>query len=414
MELTVAQPCPTCGAEIVLREDERLLRCDYCDVNNYMVHSSLPRFLLPARLPTHIQQRDLFYLPYLRFKGVVYTYGGQKVRHSIIDTTRAGSGLEKIPLSLGLRPQVMNILPVTANTPGGFIKQSVAAKTVFKEAAKLTTVVSGSRKNKFIHMAFIGESLSRIYLPVYCHRGALYDGVTRRMLLEEVVSDNLEALSVAGRKEWEPKFISTLCPGCGDPMEAAGGSLVMICTNCDSGWLEQGGRFEAADGLTVKGSADCGYVPFWYLKTTTAGAELASFADFLELTNQPVMIRKSHREKQLAFMVPAFKANPRTYLQAARNFTLRQGLFPDGERTFKGHRYPVTMPSGEAAQSIKSVLAFCAVSHVKIRELIGRLSFTVAAPKLIYLPFRDAGHDVIQEQSGISISAAALKYGLKM
>ena len=89
MDLTIEQTCPTCGAPITLHEDDRLIQCPFCDGHNYMVHRQLPRFALPAKLCQSGGQR-LIYVPYLRFKGTIYSCQEKEVRHNIVDTTRIG------------------------------------------------------------------------------------------------------------------------------------------------------------------------------------------------------------------------------------------------------------------------------------------------------------------------------------
>jgi len=125
MELAVAQNCPSCGAEIVLAEDTRMLRCPYCDVNNYRLERTAPRYLLPARLPVSIAADEVLYIPYLRFKGTVYEVREGSVEHRLVDTTRLGIAAPELPASLGLRPQAMRLLPLTVSRPGRYLHRRV-------------------------------------------------------------------------------------------------------------------------------------------------------------------------------------------------------------------------------------------------------------------------------------------------
>ena len=417
MELTIQQPCPACGAEITLNEDDRLVRCAFCDVVNFRVQQRLPRYTLAARLPSHVAVDELLYIPYLRFKGCIYYCQGGQVRHKLVDTTRVGCAAGTLPVSLGLRPQAMKVLPVTEQRGGGYVRQSVKAEQIFTEAARITMLYEKENKNRRLHRAFIGETVSRIYLPAYLYNDMLYDGISHRNIGTASVAEELSGQLIPFNTEWEPRFISTHCPACGDVMQGARETLVMLCGNCETQWLEEQGRFIRLDCQTVTALEDSArYLPFWQIEPFVTGYQLATFADFLRLTNQPVVIRPQHQARSLSFIVPAFKMNPSQFLQAAKALTvLQDSLQPGGEqRLDPGSAYPVTLSHSEAVEALKSILAASAVSVKKVMEILPSLSFTAQKKRLIYLPFRDAGHDCIQHQTGVSISTAALRFGRKL
>lgn len=412
MELTVQQPCPTCGADIFLHEDDRLVQCEYCDVHNYKAHQTLPRYYLPPRLPSHVSKEQVFFTPYLRFKGTVYYCQSKKVHHKLIDTTRVGFPLKDLPLSLGLRPQAMNVSPVTHVVEGQFLRQAIKARSIFNDVSKLATLFAEDKKNPVLHRAFIGETISRVYLPLYVYHGYLYDGVSHAKLGPSSLIDTFRSAIIAVNSGWEPKFISTICPECGAVMEGSRDTLVMSCHNCESLWQEVGGRFEKVDFGVVRSTTGEGiYLPFWYVEPEVSGYELSTLADYLVLTNQPIAVMKKHQDKRLAFIIPAFKVNPNTFLNAAKNFTSVQLAFADVEHCSIKDSYPVTLPHKEAVQSLKTVLAAGAVSAKKVFAVLENLAFRVTAQKLLYLPFHWVGHDVRQEQTGFSFSSAALRFG---
>lgn len=412
MELSIKQNCPTCGASITLQEDDRVIQCSFCDVRNYMVQSKLPRFALPAKLPKHIDHEQLIYVPYLRFKGSIYYCQGNEVKHTIIDTTRVGVDSSRLPVSLGLRPQAMKILPVTENLHGTYIRQNIKTKSVFQHAARLTTLFKKKTKNPILHRAFIGETVSRVYLPLYIFHDILYDGITHENLGSSHRFDTTFNKTVPFHSSWEPQFLSTLCPGCGEPMVGSKDTLVMSCNNCESLWQETGGRFSRLVWSRARaGHPDSVYIPFWRITPAITGVELESLGDFLRMTNQPVVVRREHTERKLTFLIPAFKVNPGVFLQTAKNLTISQLNIPPGEPGKIEIRYPVTLPHKEAVQSLKSVLAACAVSPQKVMPHLANLSFSVDTQEVVYLPFTDIGHDLVQEQTKVNIMAAALRYG---
>ena len=121
MDLTIQQNCPSCGARIELHEADRLIRCPYCEGQNLMTSRGVFRFVLPDKAPSHISRREMFYAPYLRFKGNIYYCKGKQQKYKVVDTTQKGINMGILPPSLGLRPQAMHISPVTESTKGIFL-----------------------------------------------------------------------------------------------------------------------------------------------------------------------------------------------------------------------------------------------------------------------------------------------------
>ena len=128
MDLTIHQNCPSCGAGIELHEADRLIRCPYCEVKNFMVTRGPLRFLLPDKAPWHIERSEMFYAPYLRFKGNIYYCKGKYQKYKVVDTTQQGMNARALPVSLGLRPQAMPVSLVTKEIQGTFLQQTVKAK----------------------------------------------------------------------------------------------------------------------------------------------------------------------------------------------------------------------------------------------------------------------------------------------
>ena len=417
MDLVVEQSCPSCGAPIVLHETDRLIVCPYCDVNNYMVGGGGLRFLLRAGCPAGIDPEDLLYLPYLRFKGCIYQCQGTEVRHAMIDTTRIAIAHDRLPMSLGLRPQAMQLIQGTAAIAGRFVPLQVQPESIFAQAVRLTALFKREESGQVRHRAFIGETVSRVYLPAFEKDDMVVDAVTERGIMEQGHEwEKITATAVPFRRDWEPRFLSTLCPRCGASLHGEADALVLQCRNCETMWEEADGRFAAVEWGRVPGAAAADLaLPFWKIMVSRdGGGVLQTYADFLRLTGQPVVIRAEDETRPLAFWIPAFKLQPAAFLQTAHYLTVAQKRLADGEPGSLPTAYPVNLPRREAVQALKSVLAAATLARKRLFPLLPALGLQAAAAALVYLPFEDAGHDLIQRQTGVVIGAAALRFGRKL
>jgi len=77
-----------------------------------LAHRGPQRFVLPDTISSQIPRADVFYIPYLRFKGHIYSCLGEQLEYKIVDTTQLGYNNRRLPASLGLRPQAMKIQQV--------------------------------------------------------------------------------------------------------------------------------------------------------------------------------------------------------------------------------------------------------------------------------------------------------------
>lgn len=415
MDLTIHQNCPSCGAGIELHEADRLIRCPYCEVQNFMITSGVFRFTLPDKAPAHIDRRSMFYAPYLRFKGNVYYCKGKFQKFKVVDTTQQGMDTAILPPSLGLRPQAMPISLVSSDIKGVFLRQTIKAQVLLERAALLTVIDSENIEAPFYHRAYIGETLSCIYLPLYVADGVLYDAVTNKVMASGGSSERMMAQGVRYRETWTPRFLATLCPHCGDALSGEHDSLVLLCHNCHSSWEERRGSFSSIDWEKVSSiDSNVYYLPFWKLQVRSPENGLESFGDLLRVTNQPRVVMAKHTEMELEIWVPAFKLRPSTFLRLGKTVTLSQERIPPGDSVMVGRMHPVTLQRKEAVQAIKSFVAAVALNKRKLLPLLPEMYFHPVATTLSYLPFADQGHDFVQEQTGISVAKSVLRFGRKL
>jgi predicted RNA-binding Zn-ribbon protein involved in translation (DUF1610 family)/ribosomal protein S27E len=413
MDLTIEQSCPSCGAPIELHEADRLIRCPFCDVGNYLVAAEgTARFVLPDKAPDRIAREDVIYAPYLRLKGNIFSCQGKQVDHKVIDTTHRGMNIPNLPVSLGLRPQAMKIFPVTAGIVGRFFPQAETMTTVFAKATELAAIFSKENNEPLYHRAFIGETISCIYLPLYLEGDFVYDAVLNRSLGERKALTGLAQQAKRYHPSWTPRFLATLCPHCAETLEGEHDSLVLSCPNCASLWAEKDGAFHPVRWQIIRAEGDNAiYLPFWRIRPTATGVSLSSFGDFLRLTNQPVVVRREHEALELCFWVPAFKIRPNLFLQLAKSMTISQAKIPDGGTDMVKMMYPVTLPSSEALQSLKTILADITMDKRHFLPELPGIKFQARQTDLVYLPFTFCGHDLVQEQTSISVASTVLHFG---
>ncbi len=415
MDLTIEQSCPSCGASIVLCEDDRLIQCAFCGVHNYKPGGVGSRYVLPAVLPDDFEEDRLIYVPYLRFKGSIFYVRDNEVKHKIVDTTRLGLDNRQLPVSLGLRPQAMRIKPVVSSIHGAFLIQSVPTKTVFRYAVMVADLFSDSTQKNTYHRAFIGETISRIYQPCYVKDEQLIDAVGQSVIGESALLQKHLPNRCSSKVSWEPHFITTICPGCGGLLSGEHDSLVLQCENCESLWQERNNRFIPLEWKVVKSDdASARYLPFWQITVSSQGVVLNSFGDYLRFTNQPLVVLQKYDKLPLVFWVPAFKINPKAFLQIASQLTVAQTRIPQeqtGQTMRVANGYPVTLDRQEAVQSIKSVLANTILNKEKVFPLLPKLRLSASHCELTYLPFVSQAHDLVQEHTHAAVQTAALRYG---
>jgi hypothetical protein len=295
---------------------------------------------------------------------------------------------------------------------GKFLKQSVKTEKILDHAAKITTLFASKKDQTMQYRAFIGESLSRMYLPVYAAGAKMIDAVDGRALGD---ADDYQPWAGKGSppdKTWEPRFISTRCPRCGALLDGERDSLVLLCENCETVWQEQKGRFHLLRWKVIPSrNPKAVFLPFWKITFQTEMGELKTFGDFLRLTNQPVVVDPGDDKRRLAFWIPAFKINPKAFLQISTKTTVTQKHIPPGKELFPEHAHPVTLPWKEAFQAVKSVLAAAAVSKKNVFLRLPHMRLSSAGYTLRYLPFTVRSHDYIQQHVPVTVVSAALKYG---
>ena len=440
MDISVEQACPQCGAPIVIGETDRLLTCPYCEVKSFIRANGAFRYCLP---PRRSDGRDisLLYIPYLRFKGNIFVINEAGIGHKVVDTTQIGIDLPGLPPSLGVRPQVMPVKRLMPDVSGRYLPLTTRARAVLEKAIRLTPLrleqrqterklvsyeggeavfdiktrmktVEYSSHSRFLHRAFIGETVSFVYLPVELKEDEIIDGVTGNPL---PVSGELAEHLLHGmvfNPRWQVRFTATLCPDCGWNLDGEGDSLLLTCSNCNTLWAIGREKVEKVDWRMVAGDRQTAiYLGFWRITGRIPALDINSFADFIRRTNQPMLVKSSWEQQKMSFWIPAFKLRPKVFLRVGRQATIGQWRLAPGAGHVQDNLYPVTLPTSEAKQSIKVILAASTAGRKNVFPFLPRVRLQDGAATLVYLPFVDKGHDWYQPESGITVSKAVLRFG---
>ena len=405
MGFTVEQECPQCGAPIVLDETDRLLRCAYCNVKSLIFSPSYFRY----RLPHRVSGEDIIYLPYLRFRGTIYFCKDLTIGYRIVDLTHTGLDIKGIPATLGIRPQAMKMRFLTSETTGLFLRSRLDATDILTRAGKIS---SGTPKGRIFHRAFIGDTTSLIYLPMYIKGDALVDAVINRPVTGLTLGRESIETEALKNPKWEIAFIPALCPACGWNLEGERDSVVHLCQNCGTAWAARDGRLKPVQFEIMYGRYERNiYLPFWKFTVISRDVGIKSFADFIRLTNQPLAIDENWEKEDMSFWSPAFKIRPKLFLNISRNLTIVRKELKTENKIPREPIFPVTLQLREALQALKIILAASCVDKRDLFPNLPRIRFEVKESILSYLPFAETTHDMIQWDTGISINKRSLFYG---
>lgn len=409
MDIRIAQGCPQCGAPVPFTEDDQLLTCPYCATCNVVQSQGPGRFVLP--LPPSLRQEGLLFAPYLRFKGTIYLVSDAGIEHRVIDTTQAANPMPGLPPSLGLRPQAMGVCRLDGLAQHRYLPQTIGANAILEKAAAIADL-SPVAANGLYHRAYIGESLSYIYLPLEIESGMVVDAVSTNALvsLEEAADAIVQGRRFASA--WSVRFFAALCPHCGATLGGERDSRVLPCANCHSAWSVGAEGLKRVEWHLQPGGRETAlYLPFWKITAHIPALSIYSFADFIERSNQPLLPRPRWRERAMSLWVPAVKLRPKIFLQAGRQATLGQWLLKPEEGRVVQQLHPVTLPATEARQAAKLMLAATTASPKLIFPFLPQVRLTETMMQLIYLPCRDNGHDWVQPETNITISKNILRFG---
>jgi len=398
MKILIEYECPQCGAPAELEETDKLVTCKYCRVKSYLYHKNYFQYVLPHNAP---KNKNLFFIPYWRFKGMLFSYIAEDIAHKFVDVSLQAFESTLFPASIGLRSQALKLRFVTPDINGHFVKPKLPFQSVMNTFMnRLTT----STPEAIHHQTHIGETISTIYSPFYTDKNKLYDAVLNEAL-EVKLPDNFDILNYPGGKpRWSLDFIPTLCPHCGWDLEGNRDTHALICGNCISVWIPFSKKLNRLKfGCFTPSTDNTIYFPFWRIKADISGISLASYADLVKVANLPRVIQKDWDKINFYFWVPGFKVRPKTFLRLLSQTTTAQPMDELKTQLPNEEIFPVTLPAEEAVETLKINL----VSFIKNDTLLEKLPQIKIKPKnllLAFIPFQEGHHDYVQPEYKISIN----------
>lgn len=393
---------------MTLEETDRLFQCPYCRIRLVLRSSPHWTYVLPAAEPYRF--RPLVYVPYWRFRGLVFALEACDVAERILDTSAPAITAAGLPPSLGLRPQAMALSFYDPREPGTFLAPTVTLPSFLHSlGGGLRGRLKGSAA-KIFYQAFVGESVSVIYTPFFEQEGKIGDAVTGRLL--GPWPEGLTAEAPGSGPESRLQFVPTLCPRCGGDMEGERDAVVLRCRTCGRFWETSGSNFHEVDASFGSGAGgESVWIPFWDLEAACQGFSLETLGDFVGLARIPRHLSPQEAARPFRFRIPAFKVAPRIFLRLGRAATMGQTDTPTSETLPDGPLYPVTLPSVEAFQACPIVLGAASPAKEELFPKIrkGRLAFH--GKRLTYLPLRRLSAEWIVDPFGLTLPLNALHWG---
>lgn len=397
----IEHQCPQCGAPVTLEESDRLVRCPYCRVESYLIQHPYFRYVLPQNAPENTQ---LIYVPYWRFKGILFSSVPGGVKHRFMDVSIQGVHSKYFPVSLGFRSQALRLKFALPEIGGRFLQPTFPLE---KAMGVFAQRFNKNLPGPIYHEDFIGETLSIIYSPFYV-KNQVIDAVINRRVSERMADDfDVESFPQDSRA-WQLLFVPTLCPHCGRNLTGERDSLVLLCKNCDSVWFAKEKKLKRIKFGSFKMSGDI-YLPFWRIKASVEGIALNSYADLINLANLPRVPQQQDYKTDFFFWSPAFKMPPKVFLRLNQILTLTQPQNGQINKIPQKHIHPVTLPVTEAAESMKISLASFVRPSNRYLPYLSKIRIQPEKARLIFIPFHKGHHELIQEKFALTINKNQLK-----
>jgi len=360
--------------------------------------------VLPNNAPG---DKELLFVPYWRFKGMRFSCLAGKMEHQLVDVSHKAIDDKQFPISVGLRSQTQKLRFASPDIKGRFLTPTLPFSKMMDIIDKR---FNASLNRPIVHQANIGDSLSIIYAPFYFD-GCLMDAILNQPVTKKLPDDFDTSVYAGNRLNWNIRFLPTLCPHCGWDLEGKRDSLVLNCENCASVYkpVKNGFSKLSTVHLAEKGK-HLRYMPFWRIKADVSGISLTSYADLVREANLPKTVQPGMPNPAFHFWALAFKVRPRFFLKLSQAMTVAQpaGKFLQGIPS--GNLHPVNLPLKEGLESLKLTLSSIIKPRRKVVSILPDIKITPRSFVLVYLPFIEKHHDLVQAGMNVAINKNMLSH----
>ena len=400
MQLQIEHHCPQCGGPNQLSETSRSLCCSFCGVQLIILGLQQAAYTLPCRQAGG----ELYWFPYLRLKGNLYSLTENRLDQQLVDTSLRGLTIQGLPASLGFRPQAMTLQRITSTSPGIFLAPTLTEQEGLHSAGQLRQEMKGQQSSQL--QAWIGEAVNTLFQPVLRHDDRFVDGITGQIIPLQVSPSQLAEMAIHPVKELT--LLPSICPNCGWDMASQRRAVVYFCANCQSAWQPSDNGLRAVTfSWRASKAEDCQHLPFWRLQVTGEQPDLQTFADFARLTNLPMAVQPHWQQQRLALYCPAFHLPAKVFLRVASQATVAQ-LPESSTGALPWQILPATLPAHEAIQALPLIIGESSIAKRNVLPILADLRLTVDEQQLLLLPFFDNGYELCQEERKIVINKQQL------
>ncbi len=407
---TVKYSCPQCGAPVTLGELDKLLQCSFCRVRLYVTTSPHPIFVIhPAK---NLTGKSLFYIPYWRFRGIVFRVKRRSISHKIADLTMRAVDSIKAPVSLGVRPQSVDLHVYNPSQDTLFVRPEMSSQEFLKNLSSSSPCEAHHLPDAETRL-FVGETVSLVFFPFILKNDTLLDALTNKPVSPAHKADiETKLLPFKAPENWI-RFRAAMCPHCGSDMEGAPDSIVGICKNCKSFWELGHSSFHKIPTYLVSVEAEKAglWIPFWVLEFSSKNPDINTIGELFNLIGLPDYLAQNHGMRA-ACCIPAFRIAPRYFLRLSQIMTR---IYPkiylhktDDNPPTDNNYYPPNLPAIEAFQSIPVLLAsLCNKKDTPLNPFC-KIPLTFMKKSLIFLPMEKIGSEWVQPRYSFGIPSSLI------
>lgn len=356
------------------------------------------RYLIPPR----VQRGEVIYIPYLRIKGHLYWTQSDTLHSKVIDTSRPATNALPLPLSLGLRPQAMELRLFLAQGQMA-LDPNVEFEHAFASLKETFDLFIDQGKNECVY-GFISHMNAFVYQPYYLNGNTLYDAITNNKIV--VLKDD-STFKAQPQIRNNLSLLPCICPYCGWDLNVNPNSCVAICSNCDSLIDFTLTNMPTYEYRVHEGEGNV-YIPFWSIRCEFDKLPLKSYADFIRFFNVPKAVSPDLERKPIYFSFPAIQMAPDVFIRTAKLFTIAQH-YKIIEKP-KNFRYlPITVYYSSAKEALRVLIWALGFRKKGMDEVLKGLKATILETYLDFYPFVEGPMEYLNPSLNTAILRNALR-----